>query len=488
MDDLTLLSAVEQIDMLRRRQVSSRELLAAHLDRIRSQPAVNAIVAIDEAAALRTADAADKSRARGRAQGPLAGLPMTLKDCWEVAGLVGTDGDPHWRHHRSPADAPVVARLRTAGAVLFGKSNVPIHSADAQSYNEVYGVTRNPWDLARSPGGSSGGAAAALAAGLTPLEVGSDIAGSIRLPAAWCGVYGLKTTFASLPATGLVAGTQRSARDMVVAGPMARTGRDMCLLFDVLTSGLPRPAEPAKPMSAFQVVSWIGTGGFETDATVEQVLDQALARLQSAGLRVNRQAPSLGLDALLQSFYLLLAASGGLGVDNASFAAAKAELATAGADQSPLRHVNLRGLTLDHRYWLQLHEQRTRTGEQIEQSLRGATELILVPTVNVTAQLHDHSEPAQDRTIQVNGETRHFYSVCDWNAIASYTYLPAVSIPVGLTTDGLPVGLQAIGRRGSDRTLLDFALACEQILGTPPLPGAPVDSSASLSPRPSHRR
>ena len=205
-DDLTIRSAVEQLELLRQRQVSSRELLLAHLRRIRSLPQVNAVVAVDEALALRAAEAVDAARTRGEALGPLAGLPMTIKDCWEVAGLVGTDGDPRWRDHRSPADASVVARVRAAGAVLFGKSNVPIHCNDAQTYNEVYGVTRNPWDLARSPGGSSGGAAAALAAGLTPLELGSDIAGSIRLPSAWCGVYGLKTTFGLLPATGLVPG------------------------------------------------------------------------------------------------------------------------------------------------------------------------------------------------------------------------------------------------------------------------------------------
>lgn len=470
LDDVTTRPAVEQLNLLRRRQVSSRELLVAHLERIRALPDVNAVVAVDEAAALRAADAVDAARARGETLGPLAGLPMTIKDCWEVAGLVGTDGDPRWQGHRSATDAPVVARIRAAGAVLFGKSNVPIHCDDAQTYNEVYGVTRNPWDLARSPGGSSGGAAAALAAGLTPLELGSDIAGSIRLPSSWCGIYGLKTTFASLPATGLVPGRQRSARDMLVPGPMARTARDILLLFDVLTNHAPTRSQPAAPLPSFHAVSWIGTGGFETDITVERVLDQALARLRAGGLRLASAAPALELDALLQSFYLLLTASGGLTVDDVAFSAAKSELARVGPDLSPLRSVNLRGLTLDHRSWLQLHEQRIRAGEQIEQLLGRDNDLLLVPTVNVTAQPHDHSEPAQDRTIHVNGQTRPFYSVCDWNSIASYTYLPAVSIPIGLTAGGLPVGLQAIGRRGSDRALLEFALACEQVLGIPPLP------------------
>lgn len=483
LDDVITRPAVEQVELLRRRQVSSRELVTAHLERIGAHPEINAVVAVDDAAALRAADAIDAARARGETLGPLAGLPMTVKDCWDVAGLVSTDGDPRWRDHRPTRDAPVVARLRAAGAVLFGKSNVPIHCDDAQTYNEVYGVTRNPWDLARSPGGSSGGAAAALAACLTPLELGSDIAGSIRLPASWCGVYGLKTTFGSLPATGLVPGERRSERDMLVAGPMARTARDLLFLFDVLTDGRAdaesASAPPPTPLSAFHAVSWIGTGGFETDTTVTQTLEQALARLSAGGLALTRAAPALPLDTLLQSFYLLLTASGGLAVDDAAFDAAQREVAAAGPTLSPLRRVNLEGLTLDHRSWLRLHEERVRAREQIERLLRRETDVLLVPTVNVTAQRHDHSEPPQDRTIQVNGETRPFYSVCDWNSIASYTYLPAVSIPIGLTPDGLPVGVQAIGRRGSDRTLVEFALACEQALGVPPRPTTAAGRNAS---------
>lgn len=378
---------------------------------------------------------------------------------------------------------PPVAYRRSRGRTrtrrrrgAFGKSNVPIHCNDAQSYNEVYGVTRNPWDLTRSPGGSSGGAAAALAAGLTSLELGSDIAGSIRLPSSWCGVYGLKTTFGLLPTTGLVPGRQRSVRDMLVPGPMARTARDIILLFDVLTQQDHPLPPPTAALAEFRAVSWIGQGGFPTASGVEQALDQALTRLQAAGLRLATAAPVLELDSLLHAFYLLLAASGGLAVDDACVAAARDELA-AESGLHPLQRVNLRGLTLDHRSWLQLNEQRVRAGERLEQLLRRDTDLILVPTVNVTARHHDHSEPAQKRTIQVDGETRHFYSVCDWNSIASYTYLPAVSIPVGLTSEGLPVGLQAIGRRGSDRALLEFALACEQTIGTPPLPRLSIDGS-----------
>ena len=270
---------------------------------------------------------------------------------------------------------------------------------------------------------------------------------------------------------------------MLVAGPMARTARDLLFLFDVLTDG--RADAEVRVRSAADAAVRLPRGVLDRDGRFrdghhgDTALEQALARLSAGGLALTRAAPALPLDTLLQSFYLLLTASGGLAVDDAAFDAAQREVAAAGPTLSPLRRVNLEGLTLDHRSWLRLHEERVRAREQIERLLRRETDVLLVPTVNVTAQRHDHSEPPQDRTIQVNGETRPFYSVCDWNSIASYTYLPAVSIPIGLTPDGLPVGVQAIGRRGSDRTLVEFALACEQALGVPPRPTTAAGRDAS---------
>src|SRR5690242_14116590 len=192
MPDVATLPAHKLADALRRRELSSRELLDHYLDRIeRLNPGLNAVVTLDPVGARRAADAADAALARGDAVGPLHGLPMTIKDTYETAGLRTTCGLEAW--DRVPErDAEAVRRLRNAGAVIFGKTNTPAFTADWQTYNPIFGTTNNPWDTTRSSGGSSGGSAAALAAGLTPLELGSDIAGSIRLPSNWCGTCGHK--------------------------------------------------------------------------------------------------------------------------------------------------------------------------------------------------------------------------------------------------------------------------------------------------------
>ncbi len=221
---------------LRARKVSSVELLKAYLERVdRLNPRINAIVVDDRERALAQARAADRALARGKAIGPLHGLPMTVKEAFDLEGHPTTHGYPPMRDNLAAQDALAVQRLKAAGAVVFGKSNVPLFNADLQSYNEIYGMTSNPWDTARGPGGSSGGSAAAVAAGLTGLEFGSDIGGSIRNPAAFCGVYGHKSTWGIVPKRGhhlsrvpiAEAGPvgDRTARALG-AGPRAGAGRN----------------------------------------------------------------------------------------------------------------------------------------------------------------------------------------------------------------------------------------------------------------------
>jgi amidase len=203
MTDLAFRTATELISMIRSREISSRELLAHYLKRIdQHNPKLNAVVTLDVERARQRAEAADAALARGERLGPLHGLPMTIKDTLETAGLRTTAGAPVHADYVPAQDAPAVARLKAAGAVIFGKTNTPVFAMDAQSYNPIFGTTNNPWDLTRSPGGSSGGAAAALAAGFTGLELGSDIGGSIRNPAHYCGVYGHKPTFDIIPLRG----------------------------------------------------------------------------------------------------------------------------------------------------------------------------------------------------------------------------------------------------------------------------------------------
>ncbi|MED5316915.1 MAG: amidase family protein, partial [Candidatus Neomarinimicrobiota bacterium] len=200
--DLTQ-SASELVQQIKNKDISAVELLEKHLDRIGAvNPDINAVVTLDEERALERAAAADEALEKGADWGPLHGLPMTVKDAYEVEGIVTTGGSPKWKDHVPQRHAEVVERLTAAGAIVFGKTNVPYLSGDWQTYNEIFGITNNPWDHTKTPGGSSGGSAAAVAAGLTPLEVGSDIGGSVRIPAHFCGVYGHKPSYDLIPIRG----------------------------------------------------------------------------------------------------------------------------------------------------------------------------------------------------------------------------------------------------------------------------------------------
>ncbi len=219
-------------------QLSSRALLELQLARVdQCNRSIGAVVALDRDAARQRADAADKARQRGERWGVLHGLPMTIKDTYEVAGMPCTAGAPVYRDHRPQANAWAVQRLLDAGAIVYGKTNVPFMASDIQSYNAVYGTTNNPWDVLRTPGGSSGGAAAALACGLTPLELGSDIGGSIRIPAHFCGVYGHKSSHGIVSLRGHIPGPPGTLAepDLAVAGPLARSAQDLALMRMALT-------------------------------------------------------------------------------------------------------------------------------------------------------------------------------------------------------------------------------------------------------------
>ncbi len=237
MKDIEFASARAVADAIARRQVSSREVLDLLLDRIaKLDGAVNAVVTIDSERARAEATAADDMVARGDELGPLHGVPMTVKDSWETAGMRTTSGAPELREHVPEHDAWPVAALRAAGAIIFGKTNLPYYAGDCQTYNDVFGTTNNPFDPERSCSGSSGGAGAALACGFTPLELGSDIGGSIRSPAHVNGVVGHKPSFGIVPSHGHIPGPpgSLSAADIAVAGPMARTVEDCALALDVL--------------------------------------------------------------------------------------------------------------------------------------------------------------------------------------------------------------------------------------------------------------
>ncbi len=309
MEPLCFKSATELTSAIRRGEVTSLELLNRYVDRIkRYNGDINAVVAMDLPAARKRAMDADKALAQGEIWGPLHGLPMTVKDVFEVVGMPATSGDPALKEYMPKHNAISVQRLIDAGAIIFGKTNVPYHAMDIQSYNEVYGTTKNSWDLSRTPGGSSGGAAAALAAGLTPLELGSDIGGSIRFPAGYSGVFGHKPTFGIVPRYGHIPPMPGQippefmpAIPLFVVGPLARSADDLELALDVLTNseGTQSGGNRSKLLPVrrdrfrdYRVAVWFNDSDpeAEIDSQVSASLQHTVKRLRGAGLEIDEEA------------------------------------------------------------------------------------------------------------------------------------------------------------------------------------------------------
>lgn len=445
MDDVALWPAHRLAEGIRRRDFSSRELLDLYLDRIaRLNPALNAVVILDVDGAQRVADAADAAAARDEAVGPLHGIPMTVKDSFETAGIRTTCGVPAW--DRVPErDADAVGRLRDAGAIVFGKTNVPAMVADWQTANPIFGVTNNPWDTTRSSGGSSGGAAVALAAGLTALELGSDIAGSIRLPSNWCGVCGHKPSWGLVPQRGHLppAPGALAAADLAVIGPLARDVADLELALDILAGPaaadatgwrLQLPPSRASKLGRLRIAVWLDDPAYPVERDVAAVLESAVAALADAGANLVDAAPPVSLPEVVQLHMELL---------------------------YPLMDPSS---TLQHRDWLVADERRQQMRAQMWNYFR-QVDALLMPVAMVPAIAHDHLEPMADRALLVDSGTRSYLDLFGWVGLPTVAYLPATAVPVGRTNAGLPVGLQVVGPYLEDRTTLAVARGIERVLG-----------------------
>jgi amidase len=466
---LAFRGAAELVATIARGELSSLELLDYHLERIeRLNRDLNAVVTLDVERARAAARRADDARARGERLGPLHGLPMTVKDSFETAGLRTTCGAPELAGYVPQRDATAVQRLRGAGAVIFGKTNLPIWAADGQSYNEVFGTTRNPWDRSRSPGGSSGGAAAALAAGLTPLELGSDISSSIRNPAHCCGVFGLKTSFGIVPQHGYIASPPRtlSEADMTVIGPLARSADDLELALSVLAGPdtadaiawrfkLPAPRAPG--LMSYRLAAWLDDDACPVDREVHEVLEAALSALERAGASV-RERP--GPVALADSYRVFLRLLMGVSASRLSDEEFARVVATAAAEDAPVA----RALAQRKREWNATNEERLRMRAAWAEFFRDH-DALLCPVMLVPAIPHDHAPGLERRTILVNDERRPYWDQVIWCSPASLAYLPAAVVPVGRTASGLPVGLQVVAPYLEDRTAIDIARRIAEILG-----------------------
>lgn len=475
--------AVELAAAIRRREISSVELLDACAARIeRLDGPLNAVVTLDLERARARAQEADAALARGEDWGPLHGLPITVKDTLETAGLRTTAGFPPLAGHVPPADATIVARTVRAGAIVFGKTNTPVLAGDLQSFNPVFGTTNSPWDTTRTCGGSSGGSACALAAGFTSFEIGSDIGGSIRTPAGWCGVYGHKPTHGIVPSRGHIPGPPGTLAepDLAVVGPLARSAADLDLLLGVMAGPaddaarawrLDLPAPRHGKLSEYRVAAWLDDDAFPIDPAVRSVLASTVQALRSAGASVDEGArPSLRLEDVFDTYLQLLCPVLVSGFPPEMFDA-MAALAASAPDARDGLTLMARYGTATHRRWLSANEARERIRAAFADFFT-RYDVLLTAITPVTAIAHDHSEPMPSRSFAFPGGPRPYLDLLAWISPATCALLPATAAPVGRAADGLPVGVQIVGPYLEDRTTIDFAARLADVVGgfeAPPL-------------------
>ncbi|MFH5210410.1 amidase family protein [Antrihabitans sp. NCIMB 15449] len=442
MTDLLSFDATDIADLIRRKEASSRDITTQLLDRISAvDPGINAVIASRAESALSEADAADAATARGDVLGPLHGVPMTIKEGFDVAGMATTWGNPAFEGIVAERDSTVVTRLKAAGAIIVGKTNLAFMLSDLQSANPLYGVTNNPLAPDRTPGGSSGGAAAALVARMAFLEFGTDLSGSIRNPASFCGVFGLRPTSETVPSTGMAppgpADVPVGMMHLPAVGPLARSARDLRLALTV-TAGPENPEAQAyswqlpaprhRRLQDFRV-------GYVLDDPTAPVSGEIIARLKETvdtlralGCQVVEGWPS-GIDPAqqfedfgfqVQEFFAL---DGEGGVSHRDFVVAEN------------RRLTVRAA------WARYFE---------------TIDVFLCPSSIASAFPHENRS-FEERTVTTDRGVRPYHELFFWTAAATYAGLPAASAPVGLDSDGLPVGVQIIGPHYEDDTVLTFA-------------------------------
>lgn len=446
-------TTLEIVAALQAGDTSAVELLDRAIERILAfDPALNAVVVRDFERARQAALAADDALACGERRA-LLGVPVTVKEAFDVEGLPTTWGIPGTGQPVAAEDAVLVRRLKAAGAIVIGKTNVALQLADWQSSNPVYGTTNNPWDLARTPGGSSGGSAAALAAGYVSLDFGSDLVGSLRVPAHFCGVFAHKPTHGLVPMRGSAppgtpALSADPAVDLAVVGPMARSAADLALALDVVAGpddaeaiayrlALPPPRHAA--LADFRVLVLDEHPLVPTSKVVRMALQRLREGLQHAGCRVHTVSPLLpDLRQVASLWGQLLWAQ--LGAD------------MPGAEQG-----------ISHRDWIHADRVRARIAHRWREFFT-QFDVLLCPVSPTPAFPHDHGE-MESRRLRIDDREIAYKDQSPWSSIATLTGLPATAMPIGLSEDGLPVGMQIIGPYLEDRTTIAFAGAVERSFG-----------------------
>ena len=450
MIDLSTATATEALAALRAATLSSVELLEAQIARIEAfNTKLNAVVALDLERARASAQAADKALARGHLLGPLHGLPITIKDLYATEGLVTTSGHLAFKDFVPEQDAAGVAALKQAGAIVFGKTNAPEFGADYQTYNDVYGLCRNPWNTDHTCGGSSGGSAVALATGMSLLELGGDIGGSIRVPAHYNGVFGHKPTWGAVNRFGEIPVPGRwmhAPVDLVVCGPMGRSVADLTIGLDVLTAsgagGIPGATLPpalavASSLRGLRIAMLVDDPAAPTDRETKQIIRSIGQEMSAANADVKEVAPpGPPLKAQNELYHRLL-----------------------GAAMAPL---NSEGVTLNE--WKKDDEARHRL---VADYLRFFEDfdVLLAPIAPTAAFTHRHEQSFAERTLTVDEDEIAYAMHLVWAGLATLPGLPATAVPLARSTEGLPIGMQIIGPPWADRTTLAVASLVETLNG-----------------------
>jgi amidase len=478
MSEWTYKTAIELSAALHARQVSAVELVGDAIARVEAHDgAINAVCVRDFDRALAAARAADAALAAD-GQGVLLGIPITVKESYNIAGLPTTWGYPWMKDFVAAADALSVMRVKTAGAVVLGKTNVPLGLGDWQTYNAIYGTTCNPWDLGRSPGGSSGGSAAALAAGYGPLSLGSDIGGSLRAPAHYCGVYAHKPSFALVPTRGHVPpGVPALPHEgqLAVAGPMARSAADLSLMLDVMAGPDPLDAgiayrlelPPSRhtALKDFNMLVLDSHPLLPSTACVRAAIARLAEGLAGAGAQVAYDSPLLpDMEDAARLYMRLLMAFLGFAMPPEVYEANRAAAAALPPDAHSLPAESLRGSVASHRDWLIDDRARTKLRRQWA-DLFLSFDAVICPIMPTPAFPHDHSGTLQTRRLSVDGVEIPYTDQLVWAGVATGPGLPATSIPVGLSPEGLPIGVQIVGPWLEDRTPLALAALIEREFG-----------------------
>jgi len=434
-------------------------------------PAINAVVVRDLARARERARAADDALGRGEVWGPLHGIPITIKESYDVVGLPTTWGLPALRDNVPATNALVVDRLLGAGAVLFGKTNVPLYLADWQSFNAIYGTTNNPWDLSRSPGGSSGGSGAALAAGLTALEAGSDIGSSIRNPAHFCGVFGHKPTWGIVPRHGQALPGQMAPVDIDVVGPLARSADDLALALSIMAGPdaidaagwqLRLKAPRQKRLRDFKVALMLDAPESAVDSEVRDRLQALGDFLRGQDVTVDDRArPAIDTAEAFRVYVRLLRAATSARQTDAEFEANLGIARALAPDDDGYYARAMRATVLPHREWLAANEARHRMRLAWAEFFT-RFDLLLCPVAGTAAIPHDQAGERHERTVLVDGRSMPVTDHLFWAGYSGAAYLPSTAAPCGFTPAGLPVGVQIVGPQFGDLTCLAFARLLER--------------------------